>query len=94
MVEHDKSCSLEVVRLSPRFELALIRGRGFTAGEQLSFHTQSYQEAHDSQPKVDSNGDFWAVVTPFVKGRMMGTMEVTVRGKSCAPMLAFEWGSE
>ena len=94
MIEHDRSCSLELVRLSPRFELALIRGRGFTAGEQVAFHTQSYQEAHDSQPKVDSNGEFWAVLTPFVKARTMGTTEVTVHGKSCALTLAFEWGSE
>ena len=94
MIEHNRSCSLEVIRLSPRFELALIRGRGFTSGDQLAFHTQSYQEAHDSQPKVDGNGEFWAVLTPFVKGRTMGTTEVTVRGKSCAPTLAFEWGSE
>ena len=94
MIEHDRSCSLELVRLSPRFELALIRGRGFTPGEQVAFHTQSYQEAHDSQPKVDNSGEFWAVLTPFVKARTMGTTEVAVRGKSCAPTLAFEWGSE
>src|SRR5579859_8145494 len=94
MVEHDKSCTLEVERLGPRFELALIRGRGFTPGEQLAFHTQSYQEVHDSQPKVDPSGEFWAVLTPFVRARTMGTMEVSVRGKSCAPTLGFEWGSE
>jgi len=94
MIERDKSCSMEVVRLSPRFELALIRGRGFTPGEQLAFHTQSYQDAHDSQPKVDPNGEFWAVLTPFVKARTTGTIEVAARGKSCAPALSFEWGSE
>jgi len=94
MIEKDKSCSMEVVRLSPRFELALIRGRGFTAGEQLAFHTQSYQDVHDSQALVDANGDFWAVLTPFVKGRTMGTTEVTARGKRCAPTLSFEWGSQ
>jgi hypothetical protein len=94
MIEHDRACSLEVERLSPRFELALIHGHGFTAGEQLAFHTQSYQEVHDLQPKVDAAGEFWAVLTPFVKGKTLGTEQVTVRGKSCAPNLAFEWGSE
>jgi len=94
MVEHDRSCSLEVLRLSPRFEEALIRGRGFIPGEQIAFHTQSYQEGHDSAPKVDPAGDFWAVLTPFVKGRTLGTMEVTVRGKSCSPNLSFQWGAE
>lgn len=94
MVEQDKSCSLEIVRLSPRFELALIRGKGFTPGEQISFHTQSYQEVHDSQPKINPQGEFWATLTPFVKGRTMGTTQIMVKGKSCAPKLSFEWGSE
>jgi hypothetical protein len=94
MIEKDKACSLEVIRLSPRFELAVIRGKGFTPGEALAFHTQSYQEGHDSQPKVDANGEFWAVLTPFVKSRTMGTTQVTARGQSCAPSLSFEWGSQ
>lgn len=94
MVEQDKACSLEIVRLSPRFELALIRGKGFTPGEQISFHTQSYQEVHDSQPKVNPQGEFWATLSPYVKGRTMGTTQVMVKGKSCAPTLSFEWGSE
>lgn len=94
MIEHDKACSLEIVRLSPRFELALIRGKGFTPGDQLSFHTESYQEAHDSQPAVNPQGEFWAMLSPYVKGRTMGTTQVTVKSKSCSPALSFEWGSE
>jgi len=94
MVEHDKACSLEIVRLSPRFELALIRGKGFAPGELLTFHTDSYQEVHDSPTKANPQGEFWATLTPFVKGRTMGTMQVSVKSKGCAPALAFEWGSE
>ena len=94
MVEKDKACSLEIVRLSPRFELALIRGKGFPPGEQISFHTQSYQEVHDTQPKVNEQGEVWATLSPFVKSRRMGTTDVTVKSKSCAPTLSFEWGSE
>jgi hypothetical protein len=94
MIEQDKACSLEIVRLSPRFELALIRGKGFTPGEQISFHTQSYQEVHDTQPKVNPQGEFWATLSPFVKGRTMGTTEVLVKSRTCAPTLSFEWGSE
>jgi hypothetical protein len=94
MIENDKSCSLELVRLSPKFELAIVRGKGFAPGEPLNFHTQSYQEMHDTQPKADPNGEFWAVLTPFVKARTMGTTEVSVRGKTCSPRLSFGWGSE
>ena len=94
MIEQDKTCSLEIVRLSPRFELALIRGKGFTPGETISFHTQSYQEVHDTQPVVNQQGQFWATLSPFVKGRTMGTTQVVVKSKTCAPSLSFEWGSE
>jgi hypothetical protein len=94
MVEHDNTCSLEIVRLSPRFELALIRGTGFAPGEVLNFHSVSYQEIHDSQPKANPQGEFWATLTPFVKGRKLGTMQVSVKSRSCAPSLSFEWGSE
>jgi len=94
IIEHNNSCTLEAVRLSRHFELALIHGRGFTPGEQLNLHTQSYQEAHDSQPKVDPAGEFWAILTPFVPARTRGTTEVSAQGQSCAPKLSFEWGSE
>jgi hypothetical protein len=94
MIEHDKACSLEIVRLMPRFELALVRGKGFAPGDQVSFHTESYQEVHDMQAKVNPEGEFWATLTPFVKSRTMGTTKVTVKSKTCSPALAFEWGSE
>lgn len=94
MVEHDKACSLEIIRLSPRFELAVIRGKGFVPGDVLNFHTASYQDVHDSHPKVNVQGEFWGVVSPFVAGKNMGTMQVSVKGKSCSPSLSFEWGTE
>lgn len=94
MVELDKACSLEVIRLSPRFELAVIRGKGFVPGDVLNFHTASYKDMHDSRVTVNNQGEFWAVVSPFVAGKNIGTMQVNVKGKSCAPSLSFEWGSE
>jgi hypothetical protein len=94
MIETDKSCSLEVVELNPGFGLAVVRGKGFQPGESLLFHTQSYQEVHDSQPTVNPQGEFWAMLSPWVKGRTTGTTEVSVKGKSCAPRLSFEWGAE
>lgn len=94
MTENDKSCSLEVVELEPGFGLAIVRGKGFTPGEQVALHTQSYQEVHDQQPKANPQGEFWATLSPWVKGRTMGTTQVSVKGRACAPALSFEWGSE
>ena len=88
----DKSCSLEVMRLSPHFELVLVRGHGFTPQEDMSFHEQSYQEIHDLTVKADDQSEFQAPLTPSVKGRTSGTANVTVTGKACAPTVSFDWG--
>jgi hypothetical protein len=93
IIYSDKGCSLEAVRLSPAFELVLIRGKGFQPAEPLSFHSQSYQEVHDLPVTADSEGQFQANFTPFVKARTAGTSEVAVKGKNCSPSLAFDWGA-
>ncbi len=91
-IASDKACSLEVVRLSPQFELVMVRGKGFQPGEELRFHTQSYQETHDVPVTADSHGEFQAHLTPAVKGRVAGTTAVTATAKSCSPTISFEWG--
>jgi hypothetical protein len=90
----DKGCGLEVIRLSPQFELVIVRGKGFQPGEHLKFHTQSYQEMHDLPVTVDSHGQFQAHVTPTVKGRVAGTIAVTATAKSCSPTISFDWGNQ
>ncbi len=92
ILEKDKSCSLEAIRLSPSFELALIRGRGFTPGEALSVHTQSYQEVHSVPAKADGEGEFYLSITPFVQGKTTGVIEISAAAKSCSPKISFNWG--
>ena len=88
----DKACSLEAVRLNPSFELALIRGRGFKPGEAISVHTQSYQDIHNEPAKADAQGEFFLTITPPVKGRTTGVIEVAAKSASCAPLISFNWG--
>jgi hypothetical protein len=92
IVANDKACSLEVVRLSPQFELVVVRGKGFQPGEQLHFHTQSYQEIHDTAVTANALGEFGAGLTPTVKGRVAGSSTVLATGKNCAPTISFNWG--
>ncbi len=92
IVTKDGTCSLELMRLSPGFELVLIRARGFSAGESVAFHTQSYDEVHDVSVKASPQGEFWAPLTPFVAGRESGVSNVTAKGSKCAPALSFNWG--
>ncbi|HEY6308866.1 MAG TPA: hypothetical protein VI488_20685 [Candidatus Angelobacter sp.] len=93
MIASDKACSLEVVRLSPQFELVMVRGKGFQPGEEIRFHSQSYQEIHDVAVTADSRGEFGAHLTPMIKGRVAGTSTVVAAGKSCAPTISFDWGT-
>ncbi|MBZ5532420.1 MAG: hypothetical protein LAO20_13400 [Acidobacteriia bacterium] len=88
----DKACTLEAVRLSPSFELALIRGKGFKPGEDISVHTQSYQDAHNVPAKADDQGEFFLSITPAVKGRTTGVIEVSAKSASCSPLISFNWG--
>jgi len=92
IVVNDQACSLEVVRLSPNFELVLVRGKGFQAGEDVRFHEQSFQEVHDVPVKADAKGEFQAQLTPGIKGRVGGTSNVIATGKSCTPTISFDWG--
>lgn len=89
----DGVCSLEVLRLQPAFELALIHGRGFKPGESVAFHSQSYQEVHDVEAKADQQGQFWVPFTPYVEGKTSGTTSVTGKSATCAPTVSFNWGA-
>lgn len=88
----DKTCNIEVVRLDPNFALAVVRGKGFAPAEPLVLHTESSKEVHDNETNADSNGAIYAELMPSIKGKKSGKTELTLRGKSCAPKLSFNWG--
>ena len=58
IIKTDKSCSLEVIRLTPKFELTLVRGKGFQPNEDLVFVSKSYDESHVNKVKADANGEY------------------------------------
>jgi hypothetical protein len=93
LIDKDKTCSLEVVELKPGFGLVLVRGRGFQPGEQVQFHTESFQDVHNATVKADAQGAFDAPYTPFVGGHSMGESKVSATAKSCAPRISFNWGA-
>ena len=94
IIANDKACSLEAIRLSPNFELVAVRGKGFEPGADVIFKTQSFQDVHTAAVLPDKNGQFHAQLTPFVKGRTSGTIEVSATSKGCAPHLSFDWGKQ
>lgn len=94
IIEKDNSCSLEVLRLLPKFELILMRGKGYRPNENLFFSSKSYDELHEKQARANSDGAYLAALMPFVKDKQNGKTTVSLKGGACAPVVSFEWGKQ
>jgi hypothetical protein len=88
----EHGCTIEVVRLAPKFEAAMIQGRGFKPGEPIEFSAKSYSESEGGPVKADEKGEVAVGVTPFVKGKTSGTTVVKLITSHCAPETSFTWG--
>jgi len=88
----DKGCTLDVVRLSPNFELAFVTGTGYPPNSEISFNTDSYSEKHPVKTKSDTEGKIHFAMMPFVAGHPRGTTRVSAAGPACSPSLKFDWG--
>jgi hypothetical protein len=89
----DKGCTLSVVRLTPKFELAYFRGSGFPPNAEVQFDGQSYDEKHSITTKTDADGNLEFAILPAVLGHSQGTTTMKAVGKGCSPSLHFDWGS-
>lgn len=92
IIEKNNSCSLEVLRLMPKFELILMRGKGYRPNEDLLFFSKSYEESHEKQARADSDGGYLLALMPFVKDKQNGKTTLSLKGGACAPAVSFEWG--
>jgi len=89
----DQGCSLEVVRVTPKFEAALVRGKGFKPNENVAFTSNSAGERLDLTATADANGNFDVVLAPFVKHKDTGVDTVNFKASACAPAISFKWGT-
>ncbi len=88
----DKGCTLEVVRLTPGFELAYFTGSGYPPNAEVTFEGESYGEKHQVKTKADSEGTVHFAIMPSVAGHSGGTTRMAATGLACAPKLKFDWG--
>jgi hypothetical protein len=88
----DQGCSLEVIRLTPKFDVALIRGKGFKQNEIVKITTDFAGEAVDATTAVNAKGRFDTILTPFVKNVQTGVATSNFKGSACAPAISFKWG--
>lgn len=93
IVGKSKGCSLEAIRLTPRFELVMLKGAGFAANEDVTFLSESSGEKRDHHVKVDDKGTFDTALLPFVQGKAGGDTSVTVKVAACSPTVNFHWGT-
>jgi hypothetical protein len=89
----DQGCKVEAMRVTARFEGALLRGQGFKPNEEISYTSNSAGEVLEDKIKADSTGSFRFVMAPYVKGKDSGTDALEFRGAACSPKVSFEWGA-
>lgn len=88
----DKGCTLDVVRLTPGFELAFFTGTGYPPYLEISFNSESYGEKHPVKTTSDGDGKIHFAIAPFVSGHAEGTTRIAAVGLACSPSLKFDWG--
>jgi hypothetical protein len=89
----DKGCTISIVRLTPKFELAYATGTGFPPDFEVQFDTQSYGEKNPFAAKTDASGNLNFALLPFVAGHAKGTTTVKAIGGQCSPSFKFDWGN-
>jgi len=92
IVASDRGCSIEVVRLGPNFEVAMVLGKGFKPGDPIEFGASSYSESQGGPITANEKGEVVAGLTPYVKGHSSGTTSVKFTASHCEPATSFRWG--
>lgn len=88
----DHGCNLEVIRLTRKFEAALVRGKGFKPNENVKITGDSAGEVVNASTLVDANGSFNTALMPFVNDKQSGIETLNFKGSVCAPAVSFKWG--
>lgn len=88
----DNGCEISVIRLMPKFELALVQGTGFPPDSEVQFESSSHGESHGGQLKANKDGYVDATILPFVKGKKSGETVVQFTSLKCKPSTRFKWG--
>lgn len=93
IVADDAACHVEVIRGTPKFEVAIIRGKGFNPKKRVEYTSNSAGELIGAVVDVDANGNFILVLEPFVKGKDQGIDEVVFKSEGCSPKVSYHWGT-
>lgn len=92
IVSTDQACRVEVLRGTPKFELAVVRGEGFQPGEEVKFKSNSAGETISNKVMVDTQGKFTLPFAPYVKGKDQGENQISFKAAHCSPVVSYHWG--
>ena len=88
----DKGCTLSAVRLTPKFELALLSGYGYPPNTDVRYRVSS-ETTSDHVIKSDSRGAIRVSAIPYAGKTSKGTVTVRVTEAKCSPEVSYEWGT-
>jgi hypothetical protein len=94
LVKTNQGCSVEAVRLMPKWEIVLIRATGLKASAPVRISMKSENEAQQWEATTNAKGEYFTSVLPFVRGKNSGKAEIHLAVGDCAPNLSFEWGKQ
>jgi len=89
---HDKGCTLSAVRLTPKFDLAFLSGKGYPPNTDVHYRVSS-ETTNNFVIKSDSSGTIRVSVIPYGGKKNKGTVTVKVTETGCSPGLSYEWGT-
>ena len=89
----DHGCTLNVVRLLPRFEIAFVEGAGFPPEADVDFESNSSGEVHNGKVRTNAVGYVQTAILPFVKDKAQGQVQVKLVAAPCKLKVSFSWGT-
>lgn len=88
----DRGCTLNAVRLTPKFELAFISGSGYLPNSDVHYKVTS-EMTGEHVIKADDNGTIRVSVIPYPGKKSKGTATVKITEPKCSPEISYEWGT-
>jgi len=88
----DKGCTLSAVRLTPKFDLAFLSGKGYPPNTDVHYSVSS-EITSNLVIKSDGSGTIRVSVIPYGGQKTKGTVTVKVVEAVCSPELSYEWGT-
>ncbi len=87
-----QGCRIAIVRLTPKFELALVQVTGLPANAEVEFQSDSSGEVQNGKLRANAVGYVDTAILPFVKGKSDGKTKVKIVAPKCHPEATFHWG--